>query len=991
MWDGDLLARTAPLSFGRYLASLASLGLEAAACHSAQHLNQLADESALRGNEWLYQPTEHFPVLQSDALYVQHATRAQVELPFALFRQCAPSGSRASSPAHGQSTMPRTKKRTHSERQAESERAEEHSGLMALSAAGEVSAADADSNQPPVDDSATVSMSWKSYHETDSPISPSSPPRFSDSTVRRNWRIAVDHSVYTEAQRPWNWMGPLLGKGRETGWCKRKHQVMVRLLLEHGRDYEAVTEALTAKTGYKFHVDHVRNRVKELLAAWEKQGLPLPQSMSRDGLIEYTLKGRKKTTWAMQRDREEQLKEQLVSVPPATMPILTHNWLPVTFEFLGVQQTARVSLHCLTLWWRDDFKHLPLVQAFYNAFQHEPVFQPYADALARCSDPHFLTLTNIIPPLPLPDKRNAAWVSAFPFHPSLLVLKGSGQAMVTVAALREGGVVQVKVIEHVNRQMEQDEEKKREALENAKKSEQKEGESDDDGGEAERSAWAVNGEAEGTGVPEGEMSEEEEEKQLTMPANRKRRRMIVDDQAAERSPSPRPPPLFLAALSRLHPARSAPIAAAVAHGPFSPPPPPPPARAVASASAHAPLAAAPHVSAGASLERPKVRLGMSLGSLPRVKIEPVRASHTSSATSNTATSAAVTTTTAAIAAAAAPPAHISQQPAQTPTRNGEQGESKFGRTVQPVLNVAGEAAGAESELVQLQKLREREREQERERERELQREVGRQAERQREREREVQREVEREAERRRERERGRMRAIEQESRQQLEAGAAAVGERDTREKDRLRALAQKERERERERERARERSLELRSEYDSRNGSRDRHEERSRERDSGRERNNSHSLSSSRAYEGHSAARGFSPLAHRATHRFSSREANRRQRSRSRSRSRGRSRERRDRARDGERDGRDSRTAQRHSPRRDSGGVDTDARKRELDERIQRLKEERERLEARAKSNSEDNRERERRERERARVRYSESSSNSADQPRRSPPKGMSR
>ena len=457
VWNSEELALQAPLGFQRFVDCLLRTGVVASATQSAERSDSAAatTETAAQHDGQTSLNARSLVIQRSAELYHRHAASRQVVLPFPPLS----ANERCSSPAHdctsdsgsdsdsdrctdsggdtssrsnhsksGASLMPRTKKRAVSMRQ--SERTQLHHGTAPIenTEAGADASAPSARQQADSDDTAARPspvqyISWKSYKdETDSPIRPSSPPRFHDSTVQRNVHVTVDHSVYTDAEQPWNWMAArLLGKGRETGWCKKRHQVLVKMLLLHGRDYEQVTKALFEATGYKFHVDHVRMRVKELLAAWEKRGLPLPLEMTKDGLIEYTLAGKKRTKWAVEREQRREQQHRELPAPvierPPDMPILTHNWLSVTFDFHGVQLSSHVSLHCLTMWWRDDFKSLPLVQSFYNAYHSHPVYQPLADTFIRCSEPHFLAKTNIVPPLPQPDRRKAAWVSAFPVPP----------------------------------------------------------------------------------------------------------------------------------------------------------------------------------------------------------------------------------------------------------------------------------------------------------------------------------------------------------------------------------------------------------------------------------------------------------------------------------------------------------------------------------------------------------------------------------------------
>ena len=1018
VWDSESVAAGAQLGFQRFVTGLLRLGLLAANCHSTQQSNTLsAAKGALHDGQSSIDSTP-LPKHQSADLRIQHATRTNVELPFPLFTQYRPrsnftqdsssnAGSdsdsgdpvsgHASSVSHGPRSsldsrlawtgvgMPRKKKRAASVRR--SERQHQHNDTASI----EASETDGDNCPRPdsepayTGDTATVAAtddiaqrrapipprSWKLYkHETDSPISPSSPPRFDDTTVQRNVRVYVDHSIYTDAPQPWSWMGAqLLAKGRETGFCKKLHQVLVKMLLQYGRDYEAVTAALFEATGYRFHVDHVTSRVKELLAAWEKQGLPLPQSMTKDGLIEYTLKGKKKTKWALQREqRGEQSQVDLsaaVIERPPDMPILTHNWLPVTFDFHDVQLSSTVSLHCLTMWWKDDFKYLPLVQSFYDAYHSHPVYQPLARTLTRCSEPHFLTRTNIVPLLPQPDKRNAAWVSAFPFHPSLLVLKSSGHSTVTVAALREGGVVHVKEIQLVNTAMHEDEEESRER----EQGEQEEGEHGEQGGGSEGGAdgeeseqkmdrAAVCGEAEG----ESELVEEEVERRSTAATSRKRKRDDAGKTESWRDSRPLPTPAgVFATPSQLHsylppPPTSAVAVPTLAHRSS---PSADPAVPSSLSSSSLPASAPPHSS---PLDQPRSRSHMSLASLPRVKVESARPS-------------GHTTTAAAQHSKQRRDEHLATQEADRGSRQGEQ----------PTHN---------KEHWQRQKEVERERERERERAKE----------------REVVREAEREAERQTERERARRREEEQRERMEQDEARAAA-DRDTRVRDgeqETRRVKQRERDREwmerEEREAARERDMDRRRGKGNTETDRDRGRDRQRDRDGRREAERDPVRSAGRAadYTSPHTPLHTSPLpasVRLTVHSSLSSDVSRRRRSRSRSRSRSRESQ--------ESGGRGSGTGRsrdvwdnqstrgygspRRSPARDGGresGVsEVEARKREVEDKIRRLMDEKRRLEVETagegdtRGGRDGDRERDR-EWERERERYRETSS-STDHSRR--------
>ena len=240
--------------------------------------------------------------------------------------------------------------------------------------------------------------------------------------------------------------------GQQVGWCELKDRVLVKMLIQHGRDYAAVRRGLTNATGYNFHIDHVSKRVIQILQGWEQMGVVLPPSMTQHGLGEYTLKGVQKTRWAKEQEEEKRRKEEVVAMEmrPPPVPSPPPVFIPevsLSFAFHDVVLGGSVSLQALTAAHSSLFPTLPLVQSFYNAFASHPSFPPYARAFEAASLPDTAIAFGHFPLLPLMDletRRHAATVSRFPFHPSLVRMVDEGGAPVTIAGLRRSGDVQVK-------------------------------------------------------------------------------------------------------------------------------------------------------------------------------------------------------------------------------------------------------------------------------------------------------------------------------------------------------------------------------------------------------------------------------------------------------------------------------------------------------------------------------------------------------------------
>ena len=306
------------------------------------------------------------------------------------------------------------------------------------------------------------------------PPSPLSPPRSTVTVVQRDERVVVDHSIYSQPPPPWDNPAAFLTAGHQVGWDELKDRALVKMLIRHGRDYPAVVQGLYAATGYHFHKDHVEVRVRMLLAGWEQAGVPLPPAMTKDGFVEFTYKGVKKSKWRQQQDK---LRGEEVAPPPpppplpapplSPLPILFTSKVALTFNFHSIEHDSSVWLHALTSAHSSLFPTLPLVQAFFNAFASDPSFWPYAAAFRTASLPETATAFDHSQLLPLmreegDEGQAATAVSRFPFHPSLVLMQDTMGQMVTIAGLRQSGVVVVKEIELVRRVLQaQEEERKR--------------------------------------------------------------------------------------------------------------------------------------------------------------------------------------------------------------------------------------------------------------------------------------------------------------------------------------------------------------------------------------------------------------------------------------------------------------------------------------------------------------------------------------------------
>ena len=296
---------------------------------------------------------------------------------------------------------------------------------------------------------------------------PLSPARW-NSIVLRDDFVVVDHSIYTRPPAPWDhYPAEFMTGGQQVGWCELKDRALVKLLMQHGRDYEAVREALYRATGYRFHIDHISSRVIKLLSGWEQAGVLLPPAMTRDGLVEYTLRGVKKTRWA--KERAEQAREAVTKAvePPASIlsPPLPDPQVQLTFHFHDVHCGGSASLPALIAAHLSAFPTLPLVQSFYNAFASETLFPPYAAAFEFASladTPRLFEHGPLVPVMDLEDRRNAASCSRFPFHPSLVRMIDETGGAVTIAGLRRSGKVEVKEIQLVREALEHLEEEQKE-------------------------------------------------------------------------------------------------------------------------------------------------------------------------------------------------------------------------------------------------------------------------------------------------------------------------------------------------------------------------------------------------------------------------------------------------------------------------------------------------------------------------------------------------
>ena len=479
-----------PLPFSRFLSQL-SIDPSCALFDAAESFGK---PEALPG------PSEIEAIASVPALYPDHATRATIQLPFGLYS--SPMSVRGKRQVRDDSDDSSVGVEEEDERKEEwTPVKRERADFGAASDASSVgrSAGEADRHRrPPTGVPQRVrSLKRKAppaaavEHRPPSPRilpSPLSPPRSPTTVVQRDERVTVDHCIYSPPPPPWDQLPTaFLTGGQQVGWEELKDRALVKMLIQHGRDYPAVAQGLYRATGYHFHRDHIEFRVRQLLSGWEQTGVPLPPAMRKEGHTEYTLKGVKKSKWAQQQAkmREEEEERRRAPPPPLAPPTpLTPSspvFVPkvaVTFDFHGMVHDSSLSLQALTSAHSSLFPTLPLVQAFYNAFAADPSFLPFAAALQAASLPETASAfdhSQLLPPMDEEGEWHASTVTRFPFHPSLVLMQDVEGQLVTIAGLRRSGVVVVKEIELVRRVMQEWKERKQaEAMQQQKEERQDE-------------------------------------------------------------------------------------------------------------------------------------------------------------------------------------------------------------------------------------------------------------------------------------------------------------------------------------------------------------------------------------------------------------------------------------------------------------------------------------------------------------------------------------